>query len=89
MIPRLLACTRRPAGVGRGVDPESNVVDVYVRHLRRKLGDGVIAAVRAWATGSSGAALVLHLDGGSVRTRTCCSLSGQPWAGSCGAGRAP
>jgi DNA-binding response OmpR family regulator len=31
---------------GLGFDPESNVVDVYVRHLRRKLGDGVITTVR-------------------------------------------
>ena len=31
---------------GLGFDPESNVVDVYVRHLRRKLGDGVIVTVR-------------------------------------------
>jgi DNA-binding response OmpR family regulator len=31
---------------GLAFDPESNVVDVYVRHLRRKLGDGVIATVR-------------------------------------------
>jgi DNA-binding response OmpR family regulator len=31
---------------GLSFDPESNVVDVYVRHLRRKLGEGVIATVR-------------------------------------------
>jgi DNA-binding response OmpR family regulator len=31
---------------GFGFDPESNVVDVYVRHLRRKLGEGVIVTVR-------------------------------------------
>jgi DNA-binding response OmpR family regulator len=31
---------------GLGFDPESNVVDVYVRHLRRKLGGGVITTVR-------------------------------------------
>jgi DNA-binding response OmpR family regulator len=31
---------------GLGFDPESNVVDVYVRHLRRKLGEGVITTVR-------------------------------------------
>jgi DNA-binding response OmpR family regulator len=26
-------------------DPRTNIVDVYVRHLRRKLGDGVIETV--------------------------------------------
>jgi two-component system, OmpR family, copper resistance phosphate regulon response regulator CusR len=31
---------------GLDFDPESNVVDVYVRYLRRKLGDGVIQTVR-------------------------------------------
>jgi two-component system, OmpR family, copper resistance phosphate regulon response regulator CusR len=31
---------------GYDFDPESNVVDVYVRYLRRKLGDGVIDTVR-------------------------------------------
>ena len=31
---------------GYDFDPGSNVVDVYVRYLRRKLGDGVIATVR-------------------------------------------
>jgi DNA-binding response OmpR family regulator len=31
---------------GFDFDPESNVVDVYVRHLRRKLGEGVIVTVR-------------------------------------------
>jgi DNA-binding response OmpR family regulator len=31
---------------GYDFDPESNVVDVYVRYLRRKLGDGVIETVR-------------------------------------------
>jgi DNA-binding response OmpR family regulator len=31
---------------GLDFDPESNVVDVYVRYLRRKLGDGVIETVR-------------------------------------------
>ena len=31
---------------GYDFDPGSNVVDVYVRYLRRKLGDGVIETVR-------------------------------------------
>jgi DNA-binding response OmpR family regulator len=31
---------------GYDFDPESNIVDVYVRYLRRKLGDGVIETVR-------------------------------------------
>ena len=31
---------------GYDFDPGSNVVDVYVRYLRRKLGDGVIQTVR-------------------------------------------
>jgi two-component system copper resistance phosphate regulon response regulator CusR len=31
---------------GYDFDPESNVVDVYVRYLRRKLGDGLIETVR-------------------------------------------
>jgi two-component system, OmpR family, copper resistance phosphate regulon response regulator CusR len=31
---------------GYDFDPESNVVDVYVRYLRRKLGEGVIETVR-------------------------------------------
>ena len=31
---------------GNDFDPRSNVVDVYVRYLRRKLGDGVIETVR-------------------------------------------
>ena len=31
---------------GYDFDPGSNVVDVYVRYLRRKLGDGVIDTVR-------------------------------------------
>jgi two-component system, OmpR family, response regulator len=31
---------------GYDFDPESNVVDVYVRYLRRKLGDDVIETVR-------------------------------------------
>jgi two-component system, OmpR family, copper resistance phosphate regulon response regulator CusR len=31
---------------GYDFDPESNVVDVYVRYLRKKLGDGVIETVR-------------------------------------------
>jgi DNA-binding response OmpR family regulator len=31
---------------GLDFDPESNVVDVYVRYLRRKLGDGVVETVR-------------------------------------------
>jgi DNA-binding response OmpR family regulator len=31
---------------GYDFDPESNVVDVYVRYLRRKLGPGVIETVR-------------------------------------------
>jgi DNA-binding response OmpR family regulator len=31
---------------GYDFDPTSNVVDVYVRYLRRKLGDGVIETVR-------------------------------------------
>jgi two-component system, OmpR family, response regulator len=31
---------------GMDFDPESNVVDVYVRYLRRKLGEGVIETVR-------------------------------------------
>ena len=35
---------------GYDFDPGSNVVDVYVRYLRRKLGDGVIETVRGWAT---------------------------------------
>ena len=35
---------------GYDFDPGSNVVDVYVRYLRRKLGDGVIETVGGWAT---------------------------------------
>jgi two-component system, OmpR family, copper resistance phosphate regulon response regulator CusR len=31
---------------GYDFDSDSNIVDVYVRYLRRKLGDGVIATVR-------------------------------------------
>jgi two-component system copper resistance phosphate regulon response regulator CusR len=31
---------------GYDFDPESNIVDVYVRYLRRKLGEGVIETVR-------------------------------------------
>jgi len=31
---------------GYDFDPASNVVDVYIRYLRRKLGDGVIETVR-------------------------------------------
>jgi DNA-binding response OmpR family regulator len=31
---------------GYDFDPGSNVVDVYVRYLRRKLGDNVIETVR-------------------------------------------
>jgi len=31
---------------GYDFDPSSNVVDVYVRYLRKKLGDGVIETVR-------------------------------------------
>jgi DNA-binding response OmpR family regulator len=31
---------------GYDFDPSSNVVDVYIRYLRRKLGDGVIDTVR-------------------------------------------
>jgi DNA-binding response OmpR family regulator len=31
---------------GYDFDPESNIVDVYVRYLRKKLGDGVIETVR-------------------------------------------
>ena len=31
---------------GYDFDPGSNVVDVYIRYLRRKLGDGVIETVR-------------------------------------------
>ncbi len=31
---------------GYDFDPGSNVVDVYVRYLRRKLGDDVIETVR-------------------------------------------
>jgi DNA-binding response OmpR family regulator len=31
---------------GYDFDPESNIVDVYVRYLRRKLGDAVIETVR-------------------------------------------
>ncbi len=31
---------------GYDFDPGSNVVDVYVRYLRRKLGDGVIETIR-------------------------------------------
>ena len=31
---------------GYDFDPESNIVDVYVRYLRRKLGSGVIETVR-------------------------------------------
>jgi DNA-binding response OmpR family regulator len=31
---------------GYDFDPRSNVVDVYVRYLRRKFGDGVIETVR-------------------------------------------
>ena len=31
---------------GYDFDPGSNVVDVYVRYLRKKLGDGVIETVR-------------------------------------------
>ncbi|MGH9118334.1 MAG: response regulator transcription factor [Acidimicrobiales bacterium] len=31
---------------GYDFDPSSNVVDVYIRYLRRKLGDGVIETVR-------------------------------------------
>ena len=31
---------------GYDFDPNSNVVDVYVRYLRQKLGDGVIETVR-------------------------------------------
>ena len=31
---------------GYDFDPDSNVVDVYVRYLRRKLGDGIIETVR-------------------------------------------
>jgi len=32
---------------GYDFDPGSNVVDVYVRYLRRKLGDGIIETVRS------------------------------------------
>jgi DNA-binding response OmpR family regulator len=31
---------------GYDFDPESNVVDVYVRYLRKKLGDDAIETVR-------------------------------------------
>ena len=31
---------------GYDFDPGSNVVEVYVRYLRRKLGDGVVETVR-------------------------------------------
>jgi two-component system copper resistance phosphate regulon response regulator CusR len=40
---------------GYDFDPGSNVVDVYVRYLRRKLGDGVIETVRGMGYRLSGA----------------------------------
>ncbi|MGH2688716.1 MAG: winged helix-turn-helix domain-containing protein, partial [Actinomycetota bacterium] len=43
---------------GYDFDPESNIVDVYVRYLRKKLGDGAIETVRGMgyrlATGHRG-----------------------------------
>ena len=36
---------------GYDFDPGSNIVDVYVRALRRKLGEGTSARCVAWATG--------------------------------------
>ncbi len=38
---------------GYGFDPGSNVVDVYVRYLRRKLGTERFATLRGWAIGST------------------------------------
>ena len=35
---------------GYDYDPGSNVVEVYVRYLRRKLGETAIETVRGWAT---------------------------------------
>ena len=54
----LVSRERLLSGVWRmGFDPGSNLVDVYVRYLRRKLGDGVVRTVHGvgYAGGTGGA----------------------------------
>jgi two-component system copper resistance phosphate regulon response regulator CusR len=53
---------------GYDFDPESNVVDVYVRYLRRKLGDGVIATVRGMGYRLVAAGAVPDADPGPSST---------------------